>query len=63
MFPATAHLLLACLEIIKDGGIIVKPGINRDCLDCHAHRVQEPLVGAAVINGCEVRVLPVVVSG
>ena len=63
MLSYTAHLVLPCLQVVEHPGLGGKLGIDGQCLDCHTHRVQETLVGATVVDGCEQRLLFVVIFG
>ena len=59
----TAHLLLSGFQKVEDGRRVVKLAIDGQRLHRHAHRMEEALVGASVVDGGEERLLFVVILG
>ena len=61
MLAHSAHLILAGFQIVEHLGIVVELGIYGQRLHRHTHGVQETFVGTAVVNGCEQRLLFIVI--
>ena len=53
VLAASAHLLLSGFQVVEHRRLVVIFGIDRQRLDSHTDRVQEPLVRAAIIDGKE----------
>ena len=53
VLPASAHLLLSGFQVIEHRRLVVIFGIDRQRLDRHTDRVQEPFVRTTVIDGKE----------
>ena len=59
----TAHLILTSLQVVKHLGLIVKLGIDGQCLHRHTDGMQEALVRTSVVDGGEERLLFIIVFG
>ena len=61
VFTHSAHLVLSCLQIVENLGVIIKLGIDWQRLYRHTYGMQKTLVGATVVDGGEQRFLFIII--